>query len=82
MSRPKEDFEEKSKLTYEVDEYGYLPEYRLTLLNTSKRVIPKKLIYVGNFPDAPRPQKEFIPHVKVNIGVIWWKHFDLSLIHI
>lgn len=76
MSRPKEDFEEKSKLTYEVDEYGYLPEYRLTLLNTSKRVIPKNLIYVGNFPDAPRPQKEFIPHVKVNIGVIGWKHFD------
>ena len=78
MSRPKEDIEEKTKLNYEVDEYGFLPQYRLTLLNTSKRVIPKKLIYVGNFPDAIRPKKEFIPHAKVNIGVIWWKHFDMT----
>lgn len=78
MSRPKEDIEEKTKLNYEVDEYGFLPQYRLTLLNTSKRVIPKELIYVGNFPDAIRPKKEFIPHAKVNIGVIWWKHFDMT----
>ena len=76
MSRPKEDFEEKSKLTYEVDEYGFLPQYRARLLNTSKRVIPKKLIYVGNFPNAVRPRKEFIPHVKVNIIPVSWKHFD------
>ena len=76
MSRPKEDIVEKSKLTYEVDEYGFLSQYRARLLNTSKRVIPKKLIYVGNFPDAVRPRKEFIPHVKVNIIPVSWKHFD------
>lgn len=76
MSRPKEDVEEKSKLNYEMDEYGFLPQYRLRLLNTSKRVIPKKLIYVGNFPNAVRPRKEFIPHVKINIGTISWKQFD------
>ena len=36
---------------FETDEYGYLPIYRFELINTSKRVIPKKLNYIGNFPD-------------------------------
>ena len=57
MSRPQEDIAEKSKINYQVDEYGFLPQYRLRLLNTSKRVIPAKLIYVGNFANAARPQK-------------------------
>ena len=76
MSHPQEDIAEKSKINYQVDEYGFLPQYRLRLLNTSKRVIPAKLIYVGNFANAVRPQKEFIPHSKVNIGTVSWKLFD------
>ena len=76
MSRPQEYIEEKSKLNYEVDEYGFLPAYRAILLNTSKRVIPKKLIYVGNFPNAIRPQKEFIPHSKDSLITVFWKRFD------
>lgn len=76
MSRPKEDIAEKSKINYQVDEYGFLPQYRITLLNTSKRVIPTKLIYVGNFANAIRPQKEFIPHSKINIRDVSWKRFD------
>ena len=76
MSRPQEDIEEKSKRNYEVDEYGFLPAYRAILLNTSKRVIPKKLIYVGNFPNAIRPQKEFIPHSKDSLITVFWKRFD------
>lgn len=74
--RPLEDIYEKSKIKYEVDEYGYLAHYRITLLNTSKKVIPKNLIYVGNFANATPPQKEFIPHEKIEIGVVFWKHFD------
>ena len=76
MSRLEEDIAEKSKINYPVDEYGFLPQYRVTLLNTSKRVIPKKLIYVGNFPNAVRPEKEFIPHSKINIGTVSWKRFE------
>lgn len=76
MSRPKEDIEEKSKIDYQVDEYGYLPEYRVMLLNTSARIIPKKLIYIGNFKDAVCPQKEFVPHAKVNITTVAWKRFN------
>lgn len=72
MRRPEEDIAEKSKLSYEVDEYGFLPEYRIILLNTSARVIPKKLIYVGNYEKSVRPEKEFIPHDNVNLNAVSW----------
>ena len=71
-----EDIAEKAKINYQVDEYGFLPEYRVTLLNTSSRVIPRKLIYVGNFANSICPQKEFIPHSKYNIVSVSWKRFD------
>ena len=67
MSRPQEDIMEKSQINYETDEYGFLPQYRIYLINTSKKIIPKDLIYVGNFVNSIRPEKEFIPHSKINI---------------
>lgn len=76
MRRPQEDIAEKSKINYQVDDYGFLPQYRVILLNTSKRVIPTKLIYVGNFTNTVCPQKEFIPHSKENVVSISWKQFD------
>lgn len=76
MRRPQEDIAEKSKMNYQVDEYGFLPQYRAKLLNTSKRVIPTNLIYVGNFANAVPPQKEFVPHSKENIVSVSWKQFD------
>lgn len=76
MSRPQEDIAEKSKINYQVDEYGFLPQYRVTLLNTSKKAIPKKLIYLGNFTNAVSPKNEFIPHSKNNIVAVPWKQFE------
>ncbi len=76
MKLPQEDIAEKSKINYQVDEYGFLPQYRVKLLNTSKRAMPSKLIYVGNFADAVRPQKEFVPHSKENVVSVSWKQFD------
>lgn len=76
MSRPQEDIAEKSKINYQTDEYGFLPQYRAKLLNTSKSVIPAKLIYVGNFINSICPPKEFIPHSKENIVTVPWKQFD------
>ncbi len=76
MRHPQEDIAEKSKINYQVDEYGFLPQYRAKLLNTSQRVIPTKLIYVGNFANAIRPQKEFVPHSKENVVPVSWKQFD------
>ena len=76
MSCPNEDVARKSKLIYEKDEYGYLPQFRIRLLNTSVSVIPKKLIYLGNFANATPPKKEFVPHSKENILAVSWKQFD------
>ena len=76
MRRPQEDIAEKSKINYQVDEYGFLPQYRAKLLNTSKRVIPTNLIYVGNFANAAHPQKEFVPHSKENVVSVSWKQGD------
>lgn len=76
MTRLQEDIAEKSEISYQVDDYGFLPQYRVKLLNTSKRVIPANLIYVGNFANAVLPQKEFIPHSKENIVSVSWKQFD------
>lgn len=76
MRRPQKDIAEKSKINYQVDEYGFLPQYRAKLLNTSKRVIPTNLIYVGNFANAAHPQKEFVPHSKENVISVSWEQFD------
>lgn len=76
MNRLKEDIAEKSRMEYKTDEYGFLPEYRAILLNTSKKVIPNKLIYVGNFENATPPRNEFVPHTKDNIIDVAWKRFD------
>ena len=76
MRRPQEDIAEKSKINYQVDEYGFLPQYRAKLLNTSKRVIPEKLIYLGNFANAVCPQNEFVPHSKEDVVSVSWKQFD------
>lgn len=70
--RPLEDIAEKSKIRYEVDEFGYLPNYRITLITKSIRET-QKLIYVGNFVKATPPPKEFIPHSKYNICSTPWK---------
>lgn len=78
--RPLEDIAEKSKMKYEVDEYGFLPEYRVKLISTSQRVIPKKLIYVGNFAEATMPKGEFIPHDKINLSAVAWKSFEEDML--
>ena len=76
MNRPHEDIAQKSKINYEVDEYGFLPQYRVKLLNVSKKVIPQNLIYVGNFTNTVSPQKEFIPHSTENIVAVAWNKFN------
>lgn len=73
-SRPEEDILEKSKLTYEVDEYGFLPNFRIKLVSTSKVRPPQDLIFLGNFFNAKPPKKEFIPHTKINICSEFWEN--------
>lgn len=76
----KEQIEEKSKIKYNTDAFGYLTEYLLKLISTSKKTIPKKLIYIGNFTHVKPPMIEFIPHDKLSISSCSWKNFETSLI--
>ena len=75
-----EQIAEKSKIDYITDEFGYLPHYLLKLISTSKRIIPRKLIYIGNFTQTKSPKNEFIPHVKINISSCSWKEFEETMI--
>lgn len=58
---PEEERAECEALFCVPDETGTLPEYQATLLVTSKRSLPKDLIFVGNFGKAEPPNGEFIP---------------------
>jgi len=72
MADPQKDIAEKSKIHYEADAFGFLPQYRVTLLSTSAKVIPAKLIYLGNFLNAAPPKGEFVPHIKENVSTVSW----------
>lgn len=74
------DIAEKSKMPYETDEYGFLPVYRVGLITTSKRVIPDKLVYLGNFQNSAPPPKEFVHQCKLNISTVFWKEFEENMI--
>lgn len=80
MSRPEEDIREKSRLSYPVDEYGYLPIFRLELLNTSPKAIPRTLIYVGNFSQTLPPEKEFVPFSMANLPVASWGELEEKML--
>ncbi|WP_052335625.1 hypothetical protein [Faecalispora jeddahensis] len=77
--QPDEDIAEKSKMKYKVDDFGFLPQFRIGLLNTAKKVIPSKLIFIKNFPILP-PTNEFITHSKFSIPSVSWKNFEEKLI--
>lgn len=78
-SRPYE-MAERLKKKYEVDEFGFLPEYRIKLCNTSKRRIPKDIFFLSNFQNVIPPKREFVPHSDINIREIEWENFDEVMI--
>ncbi len=59
--------EERMSKTYETDEHGMLPQYRIKLVITAKRQIPNDLRYMGNYPNPVPPFKEFVPYSEWNI---------------
>lgn len=52
----------------------------LKQMNTSKRVIPKKLNYIGNFPDLTPPNKEFVMEIKENICPVYWRNVEETIL--
>ena len=63
------------------DENGYLHYYRTKLVTTSKRCIPKNLIYMGNYPNLIAPKELTVPQHKhfrgdIIIDSTYWKKFE------
>ena len=70
---------ERIKKSLVFDEYGYLPVYRIKIINTSKRVIPSKLVFIGNYLHTKSPAKEFIPQNKIELGAFYWEKFNKTI---
>lgn len=73
-------FEHHHDEKLEWDEYGDMPIYRLILMNTSARIIPKSLIYIGNFADIKPPKAEFKWLHAAEIPRFKWKDFEQSIV--
>lgn len=58
----------------------FLVAYRWILENTSKRVIPKDLIFLGNFEKMKFPQNEFLQYKNVDV-VVYWKYIEMNLFY-
>lgn len=71
------------------DEEGKTYSYYFKLLSTSKRVIPKDLIFIGNFPNLPVPLHYFGRDMDGNYAPVpsstgmsvYWKELEEVAIH-
>ena len=77
-----EQIAEKSKKQYFRDEYGHLPHHQMAIANTSKRIIPKNLIYLGNFVNVTPPAIDNPPTHEMNISLFVWKTLEKQLIDV
>ncbi len=63
------------------DDMGELPVYSFALVNTSKRIIPKQLKYIGNFTNVMPPKLDNLPISNVEIPSFVWKFLEKNLIN-
>ena len=57
----------------ETDSGGFLHEYRIAVITTSKRTIPSQLRFVANYSNADLPRNEYIPVNRNNTMSINWR---------
>lgn len=75
-----EQFFEKAGRRFDVDESGRLDEYRIYLINTSKRIIPKKLIFLGNFSVENPPKNDYEQSGDFCYRGYLWKFLESNMI--
>ena len=51
---------EKPLTSADLNEFGYYPVYVIGLVFTSRRSIPKNLVYLGNYPTLTMPKGEVV----------------------
>jgi len=66
-------------LCYNVNSDYELPLFRLALVSTSKRIIPKKMTYLGNFPNIIPPKNEYVD-IENNTTCSLWKNIEEEII--
>ncbi len=64
---------------YPLDQNEDFSICQIGLVTTSKRVIPAKLHYVGNFSNTARPRYELVPQYGINLPVELWKRLPAFL---
>ena len=70
------DLEEKKKVKFFPDDFGYLHAYRFALIAFNRKYVPEELEYLGNFEVTP-PKDEYIPFCEQSINTYRWENlFD------
>lgn len=62
-----------------IDEYGYSNRFLSIILISSKRNIPKKLKYLGNYKDIKKP-KEYVVDNVLFYSLLVWKFLEREMI--
>ncbi|MNT76706.1 hypothetical protein D3C72_2157450 [compost metagenome] len=64
-----------------ISKHNNLSEYLITMISTSKTVIPTdKLVFIGNYFNVTGPKNEYIPDNKISIIACNWSLFEKTLI--
>ena len=71
---------EKPLTKADLNELGYYPVYEIGLIFTSKRSIPKDLIYVGSFTQISMPSSEIIYSDTISVPVVRPKDIESRII--
>ncbi len=71
---------EKTGRRFDIDELGRLDDYRIYLINTSRRTIPKKLAFLGNFSIENPPNNDFDKGGDFCCNGFLWSYFDNIMI--
>ncbi len=73
----------KNAQIFPKDKYGFTPEYEFSIVITSKRLIPKKLQYLGNFNDKIENPKieHIIDMTDFASNTLDWKEIESKVIN-
>lgn len=58
----------------------FVPEFLITMISTSRAIIPKKLKFIANYQDVDLPNNEYIEKDKISIIACQWKVFEKTMI--
>jgi hypothetical protein len=68
----KDQIKEKLSQSFPVDEYGYLPEYRIKIKSRYKKDVPSELIFLGSYPNVLPPKNEYVHNGGQEIWIGNW----------